>query len=85
MERPVTTPSALPLDTANPEQAAAWNGHEGEHWAAHAERFERIGEAIWHRLLDHGLLGSDDRVLDVGCGTAGLTAVLAVVRRRRGT
>lgn len=63
------TAPVLPIATANPEQAAAWNGHEGEHWAAHAERFERIGEATWCRLLDRLLVGPRDRVLDVGCGT----------------
>jgi SAM-dependent methyltransferase len=73
MERFVTTPAAVTIDTANPEQAAAWNGHEGEHWAAHADRFERIGSTIWQRLLDRGLIGHADRVLDVGCGTGGST------------
>lgn len=69
----MTTPAAVTIDTANPEQAAAWNGHEGEHWAAHADRFERIGSTIWQRLLDRDLIGHDDRVLDVGCGTGGST------------
>jgi SAM-dependent methyltransferase len=69
VERFVTTPTAATIDTANPEQAAAWNGHEGGHWATHADRFERIGSTIWQRLLDRDLIGHADRVLDVGCGT----------------
>lgn len=66
-------PAAVTIDTANPEQAAAWNGHEGHHWATHADRFERIGAPIWRRLLDRDLIGHADRVLDVGCGTGGST------------
>ena len=69
MERFVTTPAAVTIDTVNPEQAAAWNGREGEHWATHADRFERIGSAIWQRLLGRDLIGHADRVLDIGCGT----------------
>ena len=73
----MTTPAAVTIDTANPEQAAAWNGHEGEHWATHADRFERIGSTIWQRLVDRDLIGHADRVLDVGCGTGGSTRDLA--------
>ncbi len=73
MERFVTTPAAVTIDTANPEQAAAWNGHEGQHWATHADRLERIGSTIWQRLLDRDLIGQGDRVLDIGCGTGGST------------
>lgn len=79
MERLVTTPAAVTIDTANPEQAAAWNGHEGEHWATHADRFERIDSTIWRRLLERDLIGRVDRVLDVGCGTGGSTRELGRV------
>jgi SAM-dependent methyltransferase len=67
------------FETANPEQAAAWNGHEGEHWAANADRFERIGEAIWQRALSREFVGASDRVLDVGCGTGASTRDLAAI------
>ena len=80
MERLVTTtPAVVTIDTANPEQAAAWNGHEGENWAAHADRFERIGSTIWQRLLDSDLIGRADCVLDIGCGTGGSTRDLGRV------
>lgn len=80
MDRLVTTtPAVVTIATANPEQAAAWNGHEGEHWAAHAARFERIGSTIWQRLVDRDLVGPADRVLDIGCGTGGSTRDLGSV------
>lgn len=66
-------PAAVAIDTANPEQATAWNGHEGEHWAAHVDRFERMGSTLWQRFLDRDLVGSAARVLDIGCGTGGTT------------
>ena len=50
MERLVTTTrAAVTIVTANPEQAAAWNGHEGEHWAAHADRYEAASTRYWGR------------------------------------
>jgi SAM-dependent methyltransferase len=67
------------LETANPEQAAAWNGQEGQHWAEHADRFERIGASVWQRVLDRRLVGRADRVLDIGCGTGASTRDLARV------
>lgn len=73
----MTEPATVTIDTANPEQTAAWNGHEGEHWAAHADRFESIGSTIWQRLLDRDLVGRNDHVLDIGCGTGGSTRDLA--------
>jgi DNA-binding NarL/FixJ family response regulator len=43
VERVVSSGTDVTIETANPEQAAAWNGAEGQHWAAHADRFEEIG------------------------------------------
>ena len=57
------------LTIANVEQAAAWDGPEGEHWAEHADRYERAGWRHQQRFLEAGLIGARDRVLDVGCGT----------------
>jgi len=39
------------MNGANVEQAAAWNGHEGEHWTEYADRYDRAvaapGSASW--------------------------------------
>jgi SAM-dependent methyltransferase len=65
------------METANAEHAAAWNGHEGEHWTEHADRYDRAGRRHWQRFLDTGLIESSDVVLDVGCGTGKSTRDVA--------
>jgi SAM-dependent methyltransferase len=55
--------------TANADMAAAWDGPEGEAWAAHAGSFERVGRRHWRRFTDAVPVARDARVLDVGCGT----------------
>jgi SAM-dependent methyltransferase len=63
------TDSNTMVATANPEQSAAWNGDEGEHWAEHADRYETASRHVWQRFLSAELVGPTDSVLDVGCGT----------------
>lgn len=65
------------METANVEQAAAWNGHEGEHWTEHADRYDRAGRRHWQRLLDADLVGTSDAVVDIGCGTGKSTRDVA--------
>jgi len=57
------------IDVVNTEQADAWDGHEGDVWTEHADRYDRAGHQIWQRFLDAELIGPADRVLDIGCGT----------------
>ena len=57
------------LTIANVEQAAAWDGPEGAHWAEHADRYEHAGWRHQARFDEAGLIGASDRVLDIGCGT----------------
>jgi SAM-dependent methyltransferase len=56
-------------EVANAEQAAAWNGHEGEQWTKYADRYDRAASRHWQRFLDADLISARDAVLDVGCGT----------------
>jgi len=56
------------IEVVNTEQAAAWDGHEGDVWTDHADRYDRASSRIWRRFVDAELVGSTDRVLDVGCG-----------------
>lgn len=57
------------MTIANVDMAAAWDGPEGDHWAEHADRYERVGVAQGQALLDAAAIGSGDSVLDIGCGT----------------
>jgi SAM-dependent methyltransferase len=57
-------------DIANVDQAAAWNGPEGEHWAAHSAH---APTGIDHALLAAAAVRGADRVLDIGCGTGQTT------------
>jgi SAM-dependent methyltransferase len=61
------------VNIANAEQAAAWNGEEGERWVEDADRYDRASWRTWQRFLDAGLLSPGDVVLDVGCGTGKAT------------
>ena len=56
------------IAAANHDQAGAWNGPEGEHWAAHDERYNRSIRRHTQRLLDAARISANERVLDVGCG-----------------
>ncbi|MFI7611041.1 class I SAM-dependent methyltransferase [Nonomuraea terrae] len=66
----------------NTEQYTAWNGPEGQAWAAGAEQDPSEAELI-DRLLDAARVGEHDRVLDIGCG-AGVSSRAAARRAARG-
>jgi SAM-dependent methyltransferase len=59
---------------ANRSQAEAWNGAEGEHWAAHGSH---APTEIDRDLLDAAGIGQGDVVLDIGCGTGQSTLAAA--------
>jgi SAM-dependent methyltransferase len=58
---------------ANAEQAAAWNGEEGDRWTDHEERYDASAHRHGLRMLDAARISAADRVLDVGCGCGGST------------
>lgn len=70
-------------DVVNTEQAQAWNGPEGSHWAAHQDRWNAVNEGFNEPLLDAAGITGGHHVLDLGCGS-GQTTRLAALRAPRG-
>ncbi|KPC64270.1 class I SAM-dependent methyltransferase [Streptomyces chattanoogensis] len=71
------------LDLVNTEQAQAWNGPEGTHWARNQDRWNAVNDGFNEPLLDAAGITEDHRVLDIGCGS-GQTTRLAALRASRG-
>lgn len=69
----MTATNTVPVDSSNVEQLRAWDGDEGEYWAAHAEHFDRAVGAYHDRFLQAAAIAAGDRVLDIGCGTGQTT------------
>ena len=40
------------IEVVNTEQAAAWDGHEGDVWTEQADRYDRASRRIWQRFVD---------------------------------
>jgi SAM-dependent methyltransferase len=61
------------VDAGNREQAHAWDGTEGDYWAAHAHRFDRSMAGYQDAFLVAAAVRRGDRVLDIGCGAGQTT------------
>jgi SAM-dependent methyltransferase len=70
-------------DVVNIDQAQAWNGPEGAHWARNQDRWNAVNEGFNEPLLDAAGITRAHRVLDLGCGS-GQTTRLAALRAPRG-
>jgi SAM-dependent methyltransferase len=69
---------ALPeVDPANAENAAAWNGDEGGHWAEQDVLFNASIARYDPEFLAAPEIEPGDRVLDIGCGTGQTTRAAA--------
>ncbi|GAA4557941.1 class I SAM-dependent methyltransferase [Planotetraspora kaengkrachanensis] len=67
----------------NTEQAEAWNGYEGAHWAENRDRYDAMNSGFNEPLLAAASIGEEDHVLDIGCGNGQVTR-LAARRAPRG-
>lgn len=59
----------MSMTIANVEMAKAWDGDEGDDWTRDADHYDAAAARFRQRFLDADLIRSDDRVLDIGCGT----------------
>ncbi|WP_411084079.1 class I SAM-dependent methyltransferase [Streptomyces sp. cmx-18-6] len=71
-------------DIVNTEQATAWNGPEGVHWARNEDRWNAVNEGFNEPLLEAAGITAAHRTLDLGCGS-GQTTRLAALRAPRGS
>jgi len=67
----------------NTEQAQAWNGYEGGHWASFQDRYDAVNSGFNPALLTAAAIDRAERVLDIGCGN-GQTTRLAAQRAAEG-
>lgn len=65
--------TATSVAESNTAQLDAWDGGEGQYWAAHADEYDDSITPYHHALLDLAAVEPDDRVLDIGCGTGQTT------------
>jgi len=64
-------------DIANVDQAALWDGHEGEHWSKYADAYDASLRAHLDILRDAAAIAPNESVLDIGCGNGTSTLVAA--------
>jgi SAM-dependent methyltransferase len=62
---------------ADAEQARAWNGDEGRHWADHQQQWDAVNSGFNEPLLNAASIGRGDAVLDIGCGNGATTRLAA--------
>jgi SAM-dependent methyltransferase len=72
------------VDATNADQAAAWDGEEGDDWTLNADRYDAACRLYDRHLIDAAQITNADDVLDVGCGT-GISTRDAAGRAAAGT
>ncbi|BCB82698.1 methyltransferase [Phytohabitans suffuscus] len=65
------------MRVVNTDQAEAWNGPEGAHWADHHDRAGGVNSVLLEELFRVAAIGRRDVVLDIGCGTGDSTRLAA--------
>jgi ubiquinone/menaquinone biosynthesis C-methylase UbiE len=64
----------MPTEVANKEQAASWDGDDGEHWTQYERIYNGSIERHHQHFMRAAAIGPADRVLDIGCGTGRTTS-----------
>jgi SAM-dependent methyltransferase len=65
--------------------AEYWNARAGEHWAANHERYDELLGGYGRAAISALDVEADEHVLDVGCGSGGMTLDIARLLAPRGT
>lgn len=65
------------MRVVNIDQAAAWNGPEGELWAENDKRTQGANDAVQRQLFGAAAIRPYEVVLDIGCGTGETTRIAA--------
>jgi SAM-dependent methyltransferase len=61
------------MSEPNADMRKAWDGLDGDIWAASADQYEARGAAHRRLLLQAAAIASGERVLDLGCGNGAST------------
>jgi SAM-dependent methyltransferase len=61
------------MSEPNADMRAAWDGPDGDIWAASADQYETRGAGHRRLLLRAAAIASGERVLDLGCGNGAST------------
>lgn len=73
------TGAEAPTSEGNAAQVEVWNGENGRHWVQYRERREAQLRNFSPHLFAAARIGTDARVLDVGCGCGGTTVRAATL------
>jgi SAM-dependent methyltransferase len=57
-----------PVGVVNVEQAAAWDGQDGDDWTEHEEQYNASVRRHTSRLIEAAQIRPSDQILDIGCG-----------------
>lgn len=63
-----TSRSDQHVQIANVEQAAAWDGDDGDDWTEYEEQYNRSSRRHTERLVDGARISPADQIVDIGCG-----------------
>jgi ubiquinone/menaquinone biosynthesis C-methylase UbiE len=73
-----------PATIANVEQAAAWDGDDGNDWTEHEEHYNATIRPHTARLFARAQIAADGQVLDIGCGCGETTRRAAQIAMNGG-
>jgi SAM-dependent methyltransferase len=63
----------------NSDQIAHWDGAGGDHWAAEADRYDRMNSGFADRVVEAVQPRAGESFLDAGCGNGALTLAIAAL------